>query len=486
MTSTASNAWMPTGRHEINIGTSLMRSLKARKGGPVKNSKAKPDREFYSFRYNFKPESVDPTKPGSIEIKAKEEEGHSSVRVTRPSTQNETGVNYVGSGRPAKDVDCVLIYDEELQTFTLEKIETLLTLQHDPRTVHAPRLANSPAPPVPQRAPAAAVREEEEESEGEIPEPAKSKPPSRLNASVVLPKTKPTTPVPQPAPRALPPSLPPKPVKSTPTPKPVQTPAPAKPAPVAASSKPAPATAPPKPRPRPIGTSAFPFKSANKRELPADAEETSTARRAVQPPPFKKAKVVPEKKEQPVALALPGAGASPALALPSASSVSASAQPPSLSLPTSSSIVTLPPAPAATIPVLDPAVAAITDSDEEEEWDEVQPTIAVPLAPAPAAAPPVPPLIVMEEIEPSAFTPAAGAADGEDLDDFMAAFEEELLEQLDDPDADMDADGDAEADDVDFLAGAMSPVMERHPQYPVADGEFGDDDYSSSDSSDED
>ncbi len=146
----------------------------------------------------------------------------------------------------------------------------------------------------------------------------------------------------------------------------------------------------------------------------------------------------------------------------------------------------MPPAPAATIPVLDPAVAAITDSDEEEEWDEVQPTIAVPLAPAPAAAPPVPPLIVMEEIEPSAFTPAAGAADGEDLDDFMAAFEEELLEQLDDPDADMDADGDAEADDVDFLAGAMSPVVERQPQYPVADGEFGDDDYSSSDSSDED
>lgn len=37
---------------------------------------------------NFKPESVDPTKPGSIEIKkAKEEGGPSSVNVTRPSTQ---------------------------------------------------------------------------------------------------------------------------------------------------------------------------------------------------------------------------------------------------------------------------------------------------------------------------------------------------------------------------------------------------------------
>ncbi|EIW61799.1 uncharacterized protein TRAVEDRAFT_44622 [Trametes versicolor FP-101664 SS1] len=483
MTSTASNAWMPTGRHEINIGTSLMRSLKARKGGPVKNSKAKPDREFYSFRYNFKPESVDPTKPGSIEIKkAKEEGGPSSVNVTRPSTQNETGVNYVGQERSARDVDCVLIYDEELQTFTLEKIETYLTLQHDPRTVHAPRLANSPVPPAAQRAPAAAVREEEEESEGEIPEPAKSKPPSRLNASVVLPKTKPTTPVPQPAPRALPPSLPPKPVKSTPTPKPVQAPVPAKPAPVAASSKSAPATAPPKPRPRPIGTSAFPFKGTNKRELPADTEETpATVRRAVQPPPFKKAKVVPEKKEQPVALALPGAGASPALALPSASSASASTQPPSLSLPTSSSIVTLPPAPAATISALDPAVAAIADSDDDDDdWEE---TIVPPLVPAAAAAPTLPPVIVMEEIEPSAFTPAAPADGGEDLDDFMDQFEQELLADPDaDMDADGDADGDAEADDDDFLAGAMSPAERQ----PVADVEFVDEDYSSSDSSDED
>lgn len=130
-------------------------------------------------------------------------------------------------------------------------------------------------------------------------------------------------------------------------------------------------------------------------------------------------------------------------------------------------------------------MTAITDSDEEEEWDEVQPTIAASLAPTPVAAPSLPPLIVMEEIEPSANTPAA-PADGEDLDDFMAAFEEELLEQLDDPDADMDGDGDAEADDDDFLAGAMSPVVERQPQYPVADAEFGDEDYSSSDSSDED
>lgn len=141
----------------------------------------------------------------------------------------------------------------------------------------------------------------------------------------------------------------------------------------------------------------------------------------------------------------------------------------------------MPPAPAATISALDPAVAAIADSDDDDDdWEE---TIVPPLAPAAAAAaaPTLPPVIVMEEIEPSAFTPAAPADGGEDLDDFMAQFEEEL-EQLDDPDADMDADGDAEADDDDFLAGAMSPAERQ----PVADTEFGDEDYSSSDSSDED
>ncbi|KAI0366353.1 hypothetical protein BV20DRAFT_971855 [Pilatotrama ljubarskyi] len=115
MTSTASNAWMPTGRHEVNIGSSLMRALKARKGGSVKNSKAKPDREFYSFRYNFKPESVDPTKPGSIEVKKpKEEGGPISVNVVRPSTQTDHGHNYVGQEKAAREYDCVLIYDEEL------------------------------------------------------------------------------------------------------------------------------------------------------------------------------------------------------------------------------------------------------------------------------------------------------------------------------------------------------------------------------------
>ena len=44
--------WMPvTGRHKVDIGTSLGRALKARKGiAPPKRASNLPDRDFYSFR----------------------------------------------------------------------------------------------------------------------------------------------------------------------------------------------------------------------------------------------------------------------------------------------------------------------------------------------------------------------------------------------------------------------------------------------------
>ncbi|KAI9001125.1 RNA polymerase II transcription elongation factor-domain-containing protein [Trametes punicea] len=489
MTSTVSNAWMPSGRHEINIGSSLMRALKARKGGPVKNSKAKPDREFYSFRYNFKPESVDPTKPGSIEVKKpKDEAGLTSVNVVRPSTQNDHGVNYVGHEKAAREYDCVLIYDEELGTFTLEKIESCVTLHHDPRTIHAPRRANSPAPAPPPRIPqsnsqvtreqaAIARREEEEESEGEIPEPPKAKAPSRQPAPTAAPP-----------PKAKPPASSNQPTSSSQSS--------SRGLPRNPASKPTEAV-PAKPKPRLVAASdASSAKGAKKRELPLDPEEeTLEQHRSAQ---LKKQKVSPEKEkdkemDEAGALALPGSGSGSALALPLSSSAAGSA-PSALSLPSSSSTVSLPPVP-------EPVVPTITDSDEEE-WDEVQPTIAPPpqTAHPPDALPPR--KIVMEEIEPSAFTPPSRVgADGDEVEEEeidMAAFEEELKEQLGGPEAEGEADaegepepeGEGEEDEVDFLAGAMSPVVERQPvslsRFVGGGAEFGDDDdYSSSDESDE-
>ena len=105
MTTTAPNITMPTGRHEVSIGPSLSRVLKARKSEGGQNQSKFGDREFYSLRCqwlsrhiawilrgltllpdNFKPESIDLSKPGTIEAR-QTKDGPTSVSVVRPSTQ---------------------------------------------------------------------------------------------------------------------------------------------------------------------------------------------------------------------------------------------------------------------------------------------------------------------------------------------------------------------------------------------------------------
>lgn len=50
MASTSNSTWVPTGRHKVQVGTSLGKALKARKGAvPPKRSNL-PERQFYSFR----------------------------------------------------------------------------------------------------------------------------------------------------------------------------------------------------------------------------------------------------------------------------------------------------------------------------------------------------------------------------------------------------------------------------------------------------
>ena len=54
------------------------------------------------------------------------------------SLQNNEVVVFKGEEKPAKEWDCVLIYDEATQTFTLEKLDSLVNLNFDgkaqPRT----------------------------------------------------------------------------------------------------------------------------------------------------------------------------------------------------------------------------------------------------------------------------------------------------------------------------------------------------------------
>ncbi|KAG1858236.1 RNA polymerase II transcription elongation factor-domain-containing protein [Suillus tomentosus] len=127
---TTDTQWMPTtGRHTVAIGTSLRRALKARKGvAPPKRSNL-PDKDFYSFRYNFKPESIEPSRSGTVEVKRGKDS--TSVTLERPSTQPGENHLFKGGEQPVKEYDCVLIYDEELGTFTLEKVECFMGFTYD-------------------------------------------------------------------------------------------------------------------------------------------------------------------------------------------------------------------------------------------------------------------------------------------------------------------------------------------------------------------
>ena len=103
MTTNLNASWMPAhGRHRVNIGTSLGRALKARKGAAAATKRNNlPDRDFYSFRCrfllppllvsllkafvisdNFKPPSIDSTKPGTIDIKRGKDSTSVSVELS--------------------------------------------------------------------------------------------------------------------------------------------------------------------------------------------------------------------------------------------------------------------------------------------------------------------------------------------------------------------------------------------------------------------
>lgn len=105
----AENPWMPvSGRHNVSVGKSLGRALKARKGVTTATTKGGiPDRDFYSFRCvyhilvldvakwlhgsdNFKPESIDPEKPGKIDVKRGKDS--TTVTVERASVQVKSNV----------------------------------------------------------------------------------------------------------------------------------------------------------------------------------------------------------------------------------------------------------------------------------------------------------------------------------------------------------------------------------------------------------
>ncbi|KAF8966496.1 RNA polymerase II transcription elongation factor-domain-containing protein [Flammula alnicola] len=149
--SSTASSWMPSqGRHPVNIGSSLGRAIKNRKlkGSPAPTTKRSnlPERDFYSFKFNFKASSIDATKPASIEIKKGAE--NSQVLAEYPSTQSGEAHSFVGIEQTAKDVDCILIYDEDTGQYTLEKLDSFVLLKFNRKLAVSPRPASRTRCPI--------------------------------------------------------------------------------------------------------------------------------------------------------------------------------------------------------------------------------------------------------------------------------------------------------------------------------------------------
>ncbi|KAF8338947.1 uncharacterized protein EI90DRAFT_2431971 [Cantharellus anzutake] len=143
--SPAPENWKPkAGRHGVQPGPSLLRALGV-EGAPD------PLEDFYSFKYQFKPGSDDSTRPGKIGFMQHKPDGKTAFKMERTNAQNERHLFNVQ--QQVKEWECVLIYDEETGTFTLERLESHMHITYDRSGTRAAREAgaaatSAPSPPV--------------------------------------------------------------------------------------------------------------------------------------------------------------------------------------------------------------------------------------------------------------------------------------------------------------------------------------------------
>ncbi|THH11278.1 hypothetical protein EW145_g751 [Phellinidium pouzarii] len=466
--STDAAHWVPPqGRHQVGVGKSMARFLKQRQGiQQTKQNKTMPSSNFYHFKYHFLPESVDATKQGIVELTNNKD--NTDVRVERASYQSDEVHVFRGKEESAKEVECVLIYDEESGMFTLEKLDSSLILHHEGRF---PPKARAPSvSPLPTPSPAASISKVEddfsrelessmveEDAEGEkeesIPlnvssrmstQPSSSrmpelmrpppvdstsgKPRPRLRGSAVgvgtAPKTKPTTSSP-----LVHPMLPASPINPPPS-----------------SSTPI-----------PTAKSTGNGKTSGAHAIDVEEEELEFGRPARQ---TKRPRLFPPPRPVSTALALPGTASANALSLPSSDG---------LALP-------------------GPPISIPDDDDDDDEWDEVAGVGPGIERPASAGAD-------------ESFT-GGDAEEGEEInvDQFTAELDQELLDGLEEEDADGEGEGEGDADGDDIFGDAVDSAVydeSESPFKPMSLNEFAggssmgvdeqDDDFSSSsDDSDDD
>ncbi|GJJ11628.1 hypothetical protein Clacol_005864 [Clathrus columnatus] len=108
-----------TGRYGINIGQSIINAWNERNNIPTQRAENGTYPEFHLTRYSSKPDSVDGEAPRKFRPES------SKARTPTQYKGSETKGELRRSGaveQPSQDWECVLLWDPETHTFTLEKV----------------------------------------------------------------------------------------------------------------------------------------------------------------------------------------------------------------------------------------------------------------------------------------------------------------------------------------------------------------------------
>ncbi|KAF9779568.1 hypothetical protein BJ322DRAFT_364622 [Thelephora terrestris] len=489
-------SWMPpNGTHPVTVGSSLAGALKANRGLPEAPKLS--NRGFYSFRYNFKPESIDLYKPGTIEIK--KDGDRKTATIERASTVPGEGQLFTGTEAAANDVDCVLMYDEDTGTFTLEKLDSLINVAWGGKsTMPSNRPSESPPVVAPSAPDPPTKKAYDDELEHELLSAIEGAPPKRPTIKQEPPPPKPSTSSTPSGASGLQ-SLPKKPVVR-PKPKPKG------PAPIfmnpksdaakVASKKSAPAKREPKPDQK-LPVSSQPTTVSKlatlvgdlkgkgvKREVEPGSEEPARVQKRPKPsPPPSKTQLQPRprvNKPPPLAAGLPPkpqtttvplqpppkpqppAKKGFSLELPTGTSSGSSSKNPLLASGSGGTSYSLPTAPSvlvgtqpSTSAVVDTTPVVLSDSESDVDWDEVEADVP-PLNQTQSQPPPYTfgGSLTIEEDPPAGFSGTLDIVEGDD-------------DRYEDADADADAEGEAEGEDIDL----DDLVAEMDQQLQGGDGE---------------
>ncbi|KAG0342347.1 hypothetical protein BG000_005407 [Podila horticola] len=138
--------WDDKGVYRIKRGASLL--------AQSSDASSSAGNEFVQFKYNFQPESVDKSRPGGLvgngETYELEFSGHGSNSGSTDQTHASTSLSSMNGGgaetyswtsaeRTGRPVDCILIFDEETQTFTLERQHSAFSFIQNRRNKDTPK-----------------------------------------------------------------------------------------------------------------------------------------------------------------------------------------------------------------------------------------------------------------------------------------------------------------------------------------------------------